>query len=275
VAGDWIKLEKCSPDKPEVMRLARLWGVPKDQAFGAIVRFWIWLDNASVDGVVDGVGSHEVDDMMRVAGFATGLQSVKWLDIDDSVPRIRVPNFGKHTSESAKKRALSNDRQANWRKKSDAHVDAGVDVQSVTKTSTREEKRREDKPKTSAPAKVAVAPPPGVEPENWTAWLRHKGKKQTEDADRIQRKHIAQWLADGLDVNRIVEDAVAGKWQGLHPPDRKPVNGKNGHGGAWWDSEQGVMAKGKELDMTAYPGEEMPAFKARINQRLNAQRGAR
>src|SRR6185503_15071227 len=117
MAGDWIKLEKCSPNKPEVMRLARMWGIPQDQAIGALVRFWIWLDDACVDGVVDGVASHEVDDMMHFPGFAAGLSAVGWLEIDDAKPSIKIRNFSKHNAESAKKRALTNERQSRWRAK--------------------------------------------------------------------------------------------------------------------------------------------------------------
>ena len=141
MAGDWIKVEKCSPNKPEVMRLARMWGVPQDQAFGALMRFWIWLDDACVDGRVDGVASHEVDAMMHFPGFATGLQSVGWLEIDDAAPSIRVQNFDKHNAETSKKRALKNARQARWRLN---NVDVRVDAAPSTKASTRKEKKREE-----------------------------------------------------------------------------------------------------------------------------------
>ena len=145
MAGDWIKLEKCSPNKPEVMRLARMWGVPQDQAFGALMRFWIWIDDACVDGRVDGVASHEVDDMMHFPGFAAGLKAVGWLHVDEAKPSLSIPNFGKHNEETSKKRALRNARQARWRSNSvDVRVDGHVDATPSTKASTREEKRREE-----------------------------------------------------------------------------------------------------------------------------------
>lgn len=34
---------------------------------------------------------------------------------------------------------------------------------------------------------------------------------------------------------------------------------------AWWTTEEGTKAKGRELGIEAWPGEEMPQFKARIN----------
>lgn len=66
-----------------------------------------------------------------------------------------------------------------------------------------------------------AAAPLGVQEENWSAWVKQKGKKQTAAADRLQRKHLAEWAEQGHDVNRIVEDAVAGHWAGLHPPARR------------------------------------------------------
>lgn len=67
-------------------------------------------------------------------------------------------------------------------------------------------------------------PPDGVDADVWKAWVKHKGRKQTAAADRLQRKHLAEWQSDGHDVNRIVEDAVAGHWSGLHAPDRRRAN---------------------------------------------------
>jgi hypothetical protein len=194
VAGDWIKVEKCSAGKPEVMRLARLWGIPQDQAFGMLVRFWVWIDDACVDGRVDGVASHEIDDMMRFPGFAQGLVTVKWLDIDDSNPCTRIPNFDKHNAETAKKRALRNERQSRWRHKNvDAHVDAHVD----SKTSTREEKRREDidtslrsvstRKKLDAPTEdhERIAVEQGVsckaEFEKYRDWVASKGRPHKDE----------------------------------------------------------------------------------------------
>ena len=132
MAGDWIKLEKCSPNKPEVMRLARMWGVPQDQAFGAVMRFWIWLDDACVDGCVTGVALHEVDAMMHFPGFATGLCAVGWLEVDEAAPSIRIPNFSRHNGETSKKRALTKNRVSKKR-----NADVTLDA--------LPEKRREEK----------------------------------------------------------------------------------------------------------------------------------
>lgn len=266
MAGDWIKVEKCSPDKPEVMRLASLWGVPKDQAFGAIIRFWIWLDNASVDGRVDGVASQEIDDMMRFQGFAQGLASVGWLKIDDSTPKVIIPNFDKHNSQTSKKRALSSDRQAKWR---NAHVDAS------SVTNALPEKRRIDiktKPIRAKPSAFAL--PDWIPKDAWQEWERHRRGKLTDLARKRQVKKLDDLRASGYAVEDLIGLAVERGWSTFFEPKPEKQNGKHA-AGAWWDSEQGILAKGKELDMTPYGGEGWPEFKARINQRLRAQSGSR
>jgi uncharacterized phage protein (TIGR02220 family) len=140
MAGDWIKVETCTPGKAEIIRLARLLSMKHDEALGVAVRFWVWADSNTVDGVVDGVASTDVDAVLSCPGLCRALEMVSWLVIDEENERITIPKFERHNGESAKKRALKNKRQARWR---DSFVDADVDVSS----STREEKRREENKK--------------------------------------------------------------------------------------------------------------------------------
>ena len=123
--------------------MARLLSLTHDAALGVAVRFWMWADVNTVDGVVDGVASTDVDAVLSCPGLCRALEAVGWLKIDEQNERIKVPKFDRHNGESAKKRALSNRRQAKWR-------NADVDGVASTKASTREEKRR-DKNKTPPP----------------------------------------------------------------------------------------------------------------------------
>lgn len=149
MAGEWIKVELATPDKPEVLRLSRILGIDKDAVFGKLIRLWAWFDKNSVDGVVDGVVDADIDSLCFQPGFATALVSVKWLEIDTAAERITLPNFERHNGESAKKRALKTERQSRWRQNVDANVDTPASTQPTTpestEPSTREEKRREDK----------------------------------------------------------------------------------------------------------------------------------
>jgi hypothetical protein len=139
----WIKVENATPNKPEVLKLARLLGVSRDDAFGKAMRFWIWLDGVTVDGRVDGVTSTDVDAVVGAVGVADALIAAGWLSISEDQQSIVVPNFDRHNGESAKKRAQKTQRQAKWRAK---HVDAHVDATVSTAASTREDKKRDNTP---------------------------------------------------------------------------------------------------------------------------------
>lgn len=115
MAGEWIKIELSTADKPEVLRIARLLHIDKDAAFGKLIRVWAWFDRNSVDGVVDGVVDDDIDSLCNLEGFASALISVGWLEFDPEQERITLPNFDRHNGETAKKRTLKNERQARWR----------------------------------------------------------------------------------------------------------------------------------------------------------------
>lgn len=134
MAGDWIKVEKATARKPEVLRIADLLGIPLDHAFGLCVRFWSWVDDHVATGHVHSVTCVTLETVFGHAGFVDALLSVGWLRVRNS--SLVIPNFDRHLSESAKNRALSRERKQKQRS------------QTVTEMSrserTREEKRREE-----------------------------------------------------------------------------------------------------------------------------------
>lgn len=147
MAGEWIKVESITPDKPEVVRLARLLNIDRDLVLGKLVRLWAWFDRNSVDGIVDGVVSTDVDDIVRLPGFMAALRVVGWGDFDDTKERVWLPKFEEHNGETAKKRAQKNRRQARWRagspdESNEKDQSQNVDAGASTRASTREEKSR-------------------------------------------------------------------------------------------------------------------------------------
>lgn len=140
MAGDWIKVEKDTPDKPEILALAARLGVSQAEAFLACFRAWRWADSHTEDGNVRGVTPALLDTQVGVPGFAEALLEVGWLHARSG--SLQFPNFDRHMSESAKKRALTGKRVSRHRVKS---CNAG----SVTKTLP--EKRREEKSKKNPP----------------------------------------------------------------------------------------------------------------------------
>jgi hypothetical protein len=145
MAGEWIKVEIGLPEKPEVLKVARLLNIHRDQVVGTMVRFWAWAGANSVDGFVTHVALRDVDDVVGCQGFASALRSVGWL-LEAGENRLSIPNFDRHNGQSAKKRALTSSRQERFR---NAPVDASVTLTALP------EKRREEKKQETPPANNA------------------------------------------------------------------------------------------------------------------------
>lgn len=142
MAGDWIKMRVDLRDDPAVFKLAEILNIDELHVIGCLFCFWAWVDKHAVDGHVDAATSRLVDKVSMKPGFADAMVSVGWLQIDDS--GVTMPNFQRHNGESAKERGLKNARQARWRAKRDADVDALPSTKASTDAPTREEKRREE-----------------------------------------------------------------------------------------------------------------------------------
>ena len=127
MAGDWIKIEKETPEKPEIYRLAEILGVSTGDAFLACFRLWRWADSQTRDGLLR-VSAAAIDDNAKIPNFHLALCEVGWLSLRNG--SVMVPNFVRHMGASAKRRCLDS-----VRKKSAREAD---------KKRTREEKRREE-----------------------------------------------------------------------------------------------------------------------------------
>lgn len=135
MAGDWMKLELETPDKPEVHSIATMLEMDPDLVVGKLIRVWQWFDKHTSDGNAFGVTFSLVDRITLITGFGEAMQFVGWLEQRDK--NLVMVNFDRHNGKGAKKRALTNRRVAECREKSNAKRNAA----SVTKSVTREEKR--------------------------------------------------------------------------------------------------------------------------------------
>lgn len=138
MAGDWLKFEKSTLDKLEVLAIAAALDQDSDWVVGKLIRMWSWFDTHTVDGDARGVTPALLDSILRVTGFVAEVQKAGWLEVFDW--GIRLPKFSNHCGETAKKRALGAKRNAAYRESN-----AKSDATSVTEASPREEKRREEK----------------------------------------------------------------------------------------------------------------------------------
>lgn len=135
MAGDWLKVEKDTPEKPEVLIIATKLAITPDEAFGKCFRFWRWADSNLVDGNAASVTESVVDALVGAPGFAHALLEVGWLAARNG--SLQVPNFDRHMSQSAKRRALTAKRVSQHKKRS---ANDSVTLGALP----REEKRREE-----------------------------------------------------------------------------------------------------------------------------------
>lgn len=113
MAGDWIKLEMTTPDKPEVVRIASLLRMDQDAALGKLIRIWVWADQNSIAGDNVAVTEAFLDRLTNKRGFAAAMRTVNWLEGQDGA--LVFPGFHRHNGKTAKARAETNRRVADHR----------------------------------------------------------------------------------------------------------------------------------------------------------------
>lgn len=218
MAGDWIKVEKATARKPEVLRLADLLGVHPDHAFGLCVRFWFWCDDQMSDGHAASVTTVTLNAAFGHAGFVESLVEVGWLRVRDG--SLEVPNFDRHLSESAKKRSLSGKRQ---QKRRHANV-TKVSRSKRNKCVTREEKRREDTPSDSTNLQECKTPTRFVPPtvEQVKAYCEERGN--TVDPQRFVDHYTANGWRVGKNAMKDWRASVR-TWERTDHGNGKSTNG--------------------------------------------------
>lgn len=160
VAGEWLKFEKATPDKPEVFAIATHLDIDPDAVVGKLIRVWSWFDTHTMDGNAVSVTSALLDRVAGVTGFVRAMERVGWICVTPD--GVSLPNFDRHTGETAKGRALTAKRASEHRAKSNA---ASV-TSTVTPALPREEKRREEeKQEANASLSPAGDPPPSKVPD--------------------------------------------------------------------------------------------------------------
>ncbi|MDQ8202784.1 hypothetical protein [Pelagicoccus sp. SDUM812003] len=139
MAGDWIKIEHATSDKPEVFEMAGILNIDPDAVVGKLLRVWVWFDQHTEEGNAPVTVSALLDRLSGVNGFVSAMAKVGWIETDSE--RVRLPHFDRHNGQTAKRRALNARRVAKHKQKGNANGN----VASVTSALPREEKRREDK----------------------------------------------------------------------------------------------------------------------------------
>jgi hypothetical protein len=143
MAGDWIKFELTTMDKPEVCQMADLAGIDPDAVVGKLMRVWGWFDQQTENGNAPSVSKKLLDRSVGVPGFCEHMKSVGWMAEADGC--ISLPHFERHNGKTAKNRLLTAKRVASHKA-----GNAKGNAPTVTSALPKEEKRREDQNPLSA-----------------------------------------------------------------------------------------------------------------------------
>jgi hypothetical protein len=171
MAGDWIKVEHATPDKPEVYTMATILGIDPDAVVGKLIRFWAWCDQQSIFGNALTVTDSVLDRITHQPGFSDALRKVAWLEVRSG--SLQVPRFDRHNGQTSKARAVCNRRVAEHRDKCNAPSVTNVTPQALVKPLP--EKSREEKSNTSSNEEVGADRKKSflLDEEFWAEMRRH------------------------------------------------------------------------------------------------------
>lgn len=140
MAGDWLKFEKATPDKPEVFAIASELNIDPDAVVGKLMRVWSWFDSHTENGNAPSVTAALLDRIAGVSGFVQSMQKCGWIVV--SSDGVSLPNFDRHCGVTAKQRAQNNKRVSKLRARNADSVTE--ELQNHVPEKRREEKKREE-----------------------------------------------------------------------------------------------------------------------------------
>jgi hypothetical protein len=239
MAGDWIKMEMATPDKPEVFAIADRLGIDPDAVVGKLVRLWVWADNQSLSGNALTVTFVTLDRITFCSGFAAALVSVGWLNGEDG--NLSLPNFDRHYGKTAKARAVTGKRVSNHR--ANCNGDTVTDVTPLALPEKRREEKntegeRNARGKHQRPtleeAKIAAknAAVTPEEAEKWwhkreaADWMRSLGGGATGAVGANWQSDMTQWVGDERQRKADAENRP--RFNGNAKPAAEPVDHSKG-----------------------------------------------
>jgi hypothetical protein len=213
MAGEWLKFEKATPDKPEVFAIAARMDMDPDAVVGKLIRVWSWFDTHTIDGNGRSVTPALLDRIAGVTGFVRAMAAEGWITV--AADGVSLPNFDRHTGETAKGRALGAKRASEHRAKSNG----GRNAASVTPALPREEKKREEQQQEQKQLARAAR-----FAEFWNEYPVKKGKPKAE----------AAWAKKGLDA---IADRILAHVRMMRAEDRDWIEGYAPHGSTYVNND--------------------------------------
>lgn len=212
MAGDWLKMEANTPDKPEVFEIAAQLGISTAEAFGRLFLVWRLFDQHTEDGNAVNVTSAYLDHIAGVTGFADAMRSVHWLEGgEDGDFGLSLPNFERHNGKTAKSRALTAKRVA-------THKQRSGNAQVTQRALPREEKRREEKKEQQQ--EVALRLPEWLPLEAWTAYLEVRKQRKAPNTSRplnMLLTELERLKSLGFDPAKVLDQSTLKGWKSVYP----------------------------------------------------------
>ena len=205
MAGDWIKFEHATIDKPEVYQISDALEIEPEEVIGRLLKIWVWADQQVFKCDAVSVTEKTLDRIAGRNGFATAMRTVGWLQGKSGF--LTFSNFGRHNGQTSKTRSLTVKRM---RKKRDAD--------SVTLSSP--EKRREEK---RIKKEFPISLDTDAFRSAWDNWKEYRKQANLKAwGPMTENAQINKFEAMGA-VNAItaIETSIRMGWQGVF--EQKPV----------------------------------------------------
>lgn len=232
MAGDWIKFELATPDKPEVWAIAASLSIDPDAVVGKLMRVWGWFDQQTENGNAPSVSKMLLDRLVGVNGFCKAVIDAGWMLDDGST--LTLPHFDRHNGKTAKNRALTAKRVNLYKAKTNA-----VGNEKVTQAPLpKEEKRREENiskslvtPQAATPRKTASRLPDDWKPNqtHWDAAKEINPNLTDEWFKLVAHKFKDYWIAkSGKDATKVDWLATWRNWLRREVENAKTGTGTSG-----------------------------------------------
>lgn len=212
MAGEWIKITNELPDKEEVHRMSAILNLPAPHIVGLLLKFWVWCDRHLVNGNAL-VTPEFVSRHVGEPNFHKAMIEVGWLKVR-AEGGFSIPKWDRHTSKSAKNRALTLVR-----------VQRKRNERGVTKSLPEKEIEKEIDVSSKAGALEETKRPPWMnEPDfvaAWTDWessRKESGKPIKPTARRLQLAKLTEMGHDRAIAT--LRHSAGNNYTGLYEPDR-------------------------------------------------------
>jgi hypothetical protein len=201
MAGEWIAYDLALPEKPEVQELIDLTGEPVEVVIYRMLQLWGWASLHCADGRAKMTPPR----LCRVCGgtidFWQAVESVGWLEFDETTATVAVPGWDRRFSQAAKSRAQQSHRSRDYEERNPGRKrPARPSDAQASDAPTAERRRRED-------IEEIEDPPPPRDAAQFealrAAWNKGHGRPWKPHTPPKGREGVAddpQWLQAALEA---------------------------------------------------------------------------